>query len=80
MYMNSHHSWCGLNEQKKLVVYYSYEGNTRFIAAAIKEAIDADFIELQPKKESTLKGFMKLCRWYVEVPLWKNVLIVGRNY
>ena len=44
---------------KKLVVYYSFEGNTRFIAESIAEAIDADLLELKPKDEMQTKGFMK---------------------
>lgn len=44
---------------KTLVVYYSFEGNTRFIACAIAEAIGADLLELKPKKEIGTHGFMK---------------------
>jgi flavodoxin len=42
-----------------LVVYYSYEGNTRFIAESIKKAINADLLELIPTKDMSSKGFMK---------------------
>lgn len=34
---------------KKLLVYFSYNGNTRIIAEKIKENIDCDVLELQPK-------------------------------
>ncbi len=44
---------------KKIVIYYSFEGNTRLIAEHIAEAIEADLLELQPKKEIQSKGFMK---------------------
>ncbi|RLF57222.1 MAG: flavodoxin [Thermoplasmata archaeon] len=44
---------------KKLVVFYSYEGNTKFIAKTIAESIDADVLELKPVKEMNSKGFMK---------------------
>ena len=44
---------------KKLVIYYSYEGNTKFIAEAMASAIDADLLELKPQKDLTTKGFMK---------------------
>ncbi|SET16226.1 Flavodoxin [Natronincola peptidivorans] len=44
---------------KKLVIYYSFEGNTRFIAEAIARSIDADILELKPKQEIASKGFMK---------------------
>lgn len=48
-----------IDSAKKLVVYYSYEGNTRFIANAIAEAVGADVLELKPKKDMSSKGFMK---------------------
>lgn len=41
-----------------LVVFYSLEGNTRFIADNIASAAGADLLELKPEKEIT-KGFMK---------------------
>lgn len=44
---------------KKLVVYYSLEGNTKRIAEAIAKTIDADLLELKPKNEIPSKGFMK---------------------
>jgi flavodoxin len=44
---------------KKLVAYYSYEGNTKLIAETIAEAIDADILEIKPEKEMSSKGFMK---------------------
>ncbi len=42
-----------------LIIYYSYEGNTRFIAQKMAEAINADLMELKPIKEMKSKGFMK---------------------
>jgi len=44
---------------KKLVVYYSFEGNTRLIAENIARTIEADILELKPKKEIKSKGFLK---------------------
>lgn len=44
---------------KKLVVYYSFEGNTRFIAESIAQETGADILELKPKKDLESKGFMK---------------------
>lgn len=49
----------GVKILKKLVVYYSFEGNTRFIANTIAEVIDADILELRPKNEIKTKSFMK---------------------
>lgn len=44
---------------KNLVVFYSFEGNTRYIAQSIAKAIDADLLELKPKKDVKSKSFMK---------------------
>ncbi|HQP91981.1 MAG TPA: flavodoxin, partial [Candidatus Omnitrophota bacterium] len=44
---------------KKLIVFYSLDGNTRFIARAIAESTGADMMELQPRVQPELKGFMK---------------------
>lgn len=44
---------------RKLVVFYSFEGNTRFIANIIAEEAEADLLELKPENENMPKGFMK---------------------
>lgn len=44
---------------KAIVVYYSFEGNTKLIAQTIANEINADMEELKPKKEIESKGFMK---------------------
>lgn len=44
---------------KKLVVYYSFDGNTRFIAKVIADAVHADVLELKVDAEPPKKGFMK---------------------
>jgi len=44
---------------KKLVIFYSFEGNTRHIAENIAEAVGADLLELKPKKDVSSSGFMK---------------------
>ncbi|MBR0599008.1 flavodoxin family protein [Sinanaerobacter chloroacetimidivorans] len=44
---------------KSLVVYYSLEGHTRFIADMIIEELGADRLELKPKKEIPKSGFLK---------------------
>lgn len=43
---------------KKLVVFYSFTGNTRLIAENIAQAIGAELLELKPKNEPE-KKFMK---------------------
>ena len=47
------------NHVRKLVIYYSLEGNTAFIAKTIAETIQADLLELKPKKDIKSKGFMR---------------------
>lgn len=44
---------------KILVVYYSFEGNTKFIADAIAAEIKADLLELKPVTDIGTTGFMK---------------------
>lgn len=44
---------------KTLVVYYSFEGNTREIGEAIGKKLGADTLDLKPLKEIPQKGFMK---------------------
>ena len=44
---------------KILVVYYSYEGNTAFIAKTIADHYQGDIIRLVPTKEMTSMGFSK---------------------
>ncbi|MBW3014871.1 NAD(P)H-dependent oxidoreductase [Candidatus Woesearchaeota archaeon] len=44
---------------KKLVVYYSFEGNTKFVAEEISKAVGADLLELKPVKDIKSHGFMK---------------------
>ncbi|HHV71097.1 MAG TPA: flavodoxin [Clostridia bacterium] len=44
---------------KKLVVYYSLEGNTKFIAEVIADKIGAELLELKPQTEINSRGFLK---------------------
>ncbi len=44
---------------KTLVVYFSLEGNTEYVANKIKEKIGADLLKLVPKKAYHDKGFAK---------------------
>lgn len=44
---------------KILVVYYSSDGNTRFIAKAIAGYINAELMELKPKEDIPRSGFWR---------------------
>jgi flavodoxin len=44
---------------KTLVVYYSYEGNCRFVAERIQEACGADVLRLETKDDKKRKGLAK---------------------
>ena len=44
---------------KKLVIFYSFEGNTKFISENIAEEVGADILELKPVKEITRNKVMK---------------------
>lgn len=47
---------------KKLVVFYSFEGNTRFIAQNMAQLLKADILELKPEREISRKGLLKYTR------------------
>lgn len=51
---------------KKLVVYYSLEGNTKLLAESIAKGIGADIHEIKPEKEIG-KGVMKYLRGGIQV-------------
>lgn len=44
---------------KSLVVFYSFEGNTKYIAEKIATVTNSDILELKPIKDLKSTGFMK---------------------
>ncbi len=62
---------------KKLVIFYSFEGNTRFIAEGIKDITGADLLELKPKKDMNAKGFMKYVWGGTQVMMGKKPELVN---
>jgi flavodoxin len=47
---------------RKLVIYYSFEGNTKLMAESIAKAVDADLLQLIPKRKNSFKGFLRYLR------------------
>lgn len=45
---------------RRLVVFYSLTGNTKFIAGQIADVAGADLLEIAPKKDVTLNRMVKL--------------------
>ena len=60
-----------VDQIKKLVVYYTLDGNTAFIAKAIADAIQADLLALQPKKTMPSLKILKIL-WGVKQVLTKE--------
>lgn len=56
---------------KNLVVYYSLDGNTAFIAKTLAEAIQADLLTLQPRKTPASLTILKIL-WGVKQVLFKE--------
>ena len=44
---------------KTLIIFYSFEGSTRFVSDAIAQEIKADILELKVRNDIKTKGFMK---------------------
>ena len=44
---------------KTLVLYYSFEGNTEYVATGLAKRLDADIQKIEPIKELKSKGFSK---------------------
>ena len=45
---------------KSLIVYFSYDGNTRLVAEAMASVLDADIVELKLADQKRRKGLMKM--------------------
>ena len=54
-----------------IVVFYSFEGNTKLIAENIAKTINADILELKPKEEIKSKGFIKYF-WGAKAAIMKS--------
>ena len=44
---------------KKLIAYYSFEGNTKFVAEILARKFHSDILSIKPKKEITNHKFLK---------------------
>ncbi|MFZ5974918.1 MAG: flavodoxin family protein [Bacillota bacterium] len=45
--------------EKTLIIYYSLDGNTQFVANALAEKLGADLLPIKPVKDLQKKGFWK---------------------
>lgn len=61
-----------MKRTKNLIVYYSYEGNTKEIAGAIKEAINADILKVTPQKEKQTKSLFRFVWGGIQVYMTKK--------
>ena len=43
----------------RIIVYFSLEGNTEYIAEGLAKAVSADKLRLEPKKAYSTSGFSK---------------------
>jgi flavodoxin len=48
-----------MSTSRTLVIFYSFEGNTRYVAQCLAEALSADLLELRTREEPRTKGFLK---------------------
>lgn len=64
---------------KNLIVYYSYEGNTKEIAEELCKTIKADVLELIPKKEHKTKSLFRFIWGGKEVFMTKKPLLKSYN-
>ena len=44
---------------KILIVYYSFEGNCKYVAEEISKSVNAEILELKPKADVKAKGILK---------------------
>ena len=59
-------------EAEILVIYYSFEGNTKFVAEEIARYLEADILRLKPKKDLKTHGFMKY--------FWGGRMVTVKDY
>lgn len=75
---------------KTLIVYFSLEGNTKWVATQIATRINADILELVPKKPYPTEGFGKffwggksatfgespeLMPFHIDVPQYERIIL-----
>jgi len=78
--------------KKGIVIYYSFEGTTKYIAELIKNKLDFDILEIKPVTELKSKGFSKyiwgvsqvfmkkepeLDKYENNFPRYKNIIIAS---
>jgi flavodoxin len=61
-----------MKQLKKLVIFYSLDGNTKLVAETIAGAIGAGLLQLKPKSEIKAHGFFKYFLGGMQVVLKKK--------
>lgn len=64
---------------KTVVIFYSLEGNTKFISEIIAKELKADLVELKTKKEFPSSGFKKFVWGGKSVVFKENPELVNQN-
>lgn len=64
---------------KAVVVYYSLDGNTEYIADMISKEVGADTIKLQPEKEIAKEGFKKFFWGGKSVMFKEKPVLLNKN-
>lgn len=64
---------------RNLIVYYSLEGNTKFISETIAKEIDADILELKPKKAMPSSGFKKYVWGGIGVTFKQKPMLINED-
>lgn len=63
---------------KKIVIYYSLEGHTKFIANTITKELNCDILELNPEKEISKTGFKRYLQGAKSIMLHEKPILKNK--
>ncbi|MDR0527511.1 MAG: flavodoxin domain-containing protein [Spirochaetaceae bacterium] len=64
---------------KPLIIYYSYDGHSDFIAKELSRLLDADILRIEPENEKKYSGFAKYFFCGMGALFKKNILLKTNN-